>query len=103
MKSQLQKLNPWIEVENDDDDQVYGRETRAGFVTRQPLVVTTEFNDDSSLVIPVCRYDLYLGMSPELALRELNRTGMAIPIVVITVPGMCGHYHCGGDVTVGLN
>lgn len=102
MKSQISKLNPWVAVPPFEDGIVMGMNTPIGFMTREPLTVTTEFDDPEDMVITMCRYDLYLGIDPVTALMAEN-TGAAIPTVGIIMPGMCGHYHCGGTITVCLN
>lgn len=102
MKSQIDKLNEWVAVPPFDDGIVMGQETPIGFMTREMLAVTLEFDDPDNMVCTMCRYDMYLGLPAEIAM-EAGNTGAAIPTVGIILPGMCGHYRCGGTVTVCLN
>jgi hypothetical protein len=103
MKSQISKLLSWQPMPV-SEDTIEGQETPAGFVTREALYMTREFDDLRYAAVIVARYIMYPGLDAEAALSgHPIAEAMSIPLVSIQIPGMCGHYHCGGQVTVCLN
>jgi hypothetical protein len=109
MKSQIEKLKDWVEVPADEDsDFVEGTVVENGFMTRQALFSTTEWDapEDSRVIVAACLYTHYVGMTPEMALTTIANevgTSLAVPSLALAVPGMCGHYQCGGAVIICLN
>lgn len=106
MKTQLDKLAPWVSVD-DPEEGISGMLTPAGFVTREDLYETVEYEHTERRTVTVSRIDLWVGhMDPLIPISAINQGvsyGAVCPMLVVAVPGMCGHYRCGSIVTVSMN
>jgi hypothetical protein len=97
---QLDKLKPWFsekETRGDDEAIVLGQMTPSGFKIAEPLYWAID-HDSGELFSPVVMTVLFMGGTPETPGRNV------IPILHVSIPGMCGHYNpCGNTVQVNMN
>jgi hypothetical protein len=82
-KTQLEKLDPWVAATEDDAPALL-RMTETGPQILTPLFMAPR---DDDFIVVACTI-----------IAGPNDTRMSV-----CVPGMCGHYDCGGAVVVSLN
>lgn len=112
MKTQLERLLPWVEVER-DEESVQVIVTPLGVATRECLYVTHEHDqhpDDPREVVVISRINRYdPRLSPAVVAMLIADGGekgsdIAIPEIAVWLPGFCGHYdRCGVAVTLCIN
>lgn len=112
MKTQLELLLPWVEVERCEEN-VQCAVTPNGVVTRERLYVTREHDqrpDDETEIVAVTRYNRYDKRLPQstvaMIIADSGEKGsdIAIPEIAVWLPGFCGHYEqCGVSILVCIN
>jgi hypothetical protein len=88
MKSQLRKSSPWIPAEGFPGLNEVG----LGFqIKREALYAAGDDGDDCFTVVASFDQTLVRGLP------------LAIPMLTVALPGLCGHYRCGDAVSVVMN